>query len=108
MSFEADFDDDLRRSLEEAPLPESEFTERVLQRMRRRRRRRRWALGGAAGVAGAISGTAGALAAGPWIVVPPVSAGTLVAAIVLAAACSVAWLGGEPGPLPAGADQDLG
>jgi CHASE2 domain-containing sensor protein len=101
MSFEADFDDLLRRSLAEAALPESDFTERVLQRLRRQRRQRRRALGGAASVAAAISGSIGALAAGPWIVVPPVSAGTLVAAIVLAAACSVAWLAGEPGPLPA-------
>jgi hypothetical protein len=37
-----------------------------------------------------------------------VSAGTLVAAIVLAAACGVAWIGGEPGPLSAGAGKDLG
>lgn len=108
MSLEADFDDLLRHGLVEASLPEAEFTERVLQRLRRQRRRRRWALGGAACVAGAISGTAGALAAGPWIVVPPVSAGTLVAAIVLAAACGVAWIGGEPGPLSAGAGKDLG
>jgi hypothetical protein len=100
MSFEAEFDDLLRRSLAEAPLPESAFTERVVQRLRRQRRRRRLALAGALGVAAAISGTGAALAAGPWIVVPPVSTGTLVAAVVLAAACGVAWLGAEPGGIP--------
>ena len=52
MSLEADFDDLLRHGLVEASLPEAEFTERVLQRLRRQRRRRRWALGGAACVAG--------------------------------------------------------
>jgi hypothetical protein len=98
LTHDSDFDDELKRVLADPPLPEGDFTRRLLDRLERHRRRRRRAFAGAGGFAALITAFDASLSSGPWIVWPPLSAPTAMAALLLAAACCLAWIGSEPAP----------
>jgi hypothetical protein len=81
-----DFDESLRRELDEPPLPDRGFTSGVMARIDRARRRRRVLFAAAAAIALAVVGAA---------VGTEITPGTVMAALLLITISSLAWMDGE-------------
>jgi hypothetical protein len=95
MSSEAEFDAYLTAELDSAPLLDQGFSEAVAARLKRYRRRRRLALTGAGGLAGGVAAIIYHLSPAPVVAIHAITPGTIVATLVLATACSLAWIGTE-------------
>lgn len=93
MNADNEFDAYLRQQLDLTPLPDHGFTSALVTRMERQQRRRRFALIGAGVVATASAGIA--------LILSPASAdlamtpGAIVATLLLATLCGLAWIGTE-------------
>ncbi|MCI4567962.1 hypothetical protein [Lysobacter sp. CFH 32150] len=95
MNADNELDAYLRQQLEVAPLPDLGFTSALVIRMERQQRRRRFALIGAGVVATALAGIA--LILSPASADLAITPGTIVAALLLATLCGLAWIGTESG-----------
>ena len=93
MNADNEFDAYLSQRLNAPPLPDHGFTSALVTRMERQHRRRRFALIGAGAAATAFAGIA-------WILSPAsaelaMAPGTIVATLLLATLCGLAWIGTE-------------
>ena len=88
-----EFDKYLISQLDEAPLPDHDFTRAVLTRIERERRQRRIVFAGAAAIAMLIAGIAAGIV--PDAASAELSAQTVVAALLLITISSLAWIDGE-------------
>jgi peptidoglycan/LPS O-acetylase OafA/YrhL len=97
MNPDSAFDAYLARHLDEAALPDLDFTRAVLARMEQHRRRRRLALAAAVVGAALLTVITAFSSPRPWVL-PAISPQAVGATLLLAAACCLAWIGAEPGP----------
>lgn len=93
MTTDSEFDAYLRQQFDVAPLPDHGFTSALVTRMERQQRRRRFALIGAGVVATAFAGIA--LILSPASADLAITPGTIVATLLLATLCGLAWIGTE-------------
>lgn len=97
MNADNEFDAYLRQQLDVAPLPPDHgFTSALVTRMERQQRCRRIALIGAGVVATAFAGIASMLS--PASADLAVTPGAIVATLLLATLCGLAWIGTESNP----------
>ncbi len=97
MNPDTAFDAYLAQRLDEAALPDLDFTRAVLAKMEQHRRRRRLALAAAVVAAALLTAITAFSSPRPWVW-PAVSPQAVGATLLLAAACCLAWIGAEPGP----------
>jgi hypothetical protein len=97
MRHDDEFDAWLTGRLQDEALPDHGFTARVTARLETYQRRRRLALTSAAVLAGAIIAIGLALAPAPLLSSASLNAESVMATLLLAAACSLAWIGTESG-----------
>lgn len=97
MEPDAEFDAYLARQMDEAELPDQDFTLVLAARLARHRRRRELAFGGAVAVASAIAVVAAYFSGGSNVSMPDITAETIAATLVLVAVCSLVWIGTESG-----------
>lgn len=96
MTDDDDFDDRLAAQFAgDDELPDAGFSAAIVARIERHHRRRRQTL-----VAAAVVAALGAVTASAWIpaaaLAGAVTPGNAIAALVLAAACSMIWIATEP------------
>ena len=91
MNADNEFDAHLRQQLDATPLLDHGFTSAFVARMERQLRRRRRILTGVGAAATAFAGFAMALS--PATAELAITPGTIVATLLLATLCGLAWIG---------------